>query len=63
MCDKLGVPHWSPNLLRRWHLTEVRDRYGLDAAQARGSHARADTTEIYAAAADEKARQVAREMG
>jgi site-specific recombinase XerD len=41
----------------------VRDKYGLDYAQAVLGHARARTTEIYAKPSDEKAIKVAKEIG
>ena len=63
LCKRLGVAHWHPNLLRRWHLQEVRDRFGLDHAQARGSHARADTTQVYAGVQAALAQRVAADIG
>lgn len=47
-CVKAGVPHWHPNQLRHLHATEVRRRFGLEAAQAALGHARADVTQVYA---------------
>jgi len=43
--------------------TEVRNKFGLDAAQAYLGHANASTTEIYAELDFEKAAKVAREIG
>lgn len=62
-CDKAGVPRWNPNQLRHSAGTEVRDKFGLEFAQAVLGHANAKTTEIYAKASFEKAAQVAREIG
>jgi integrase len=62
-CDKAGVPRWSPNQLRHAGGTEVRKKFGLDAAQIALGHAKASTTEIYAKVDEEKAMQVAREIG
>ena len=39
---------WAPNRLRHSRLTEVRKRYGIEAAQVVGGHSRAEVTEIYA---------------
>lgn len=61
--QKAGVPHWTPNQLRHNAGTKVREVFGLDAAQAFLGHAKADTTQIYAELAYEKAVQVAREIG
>src|SRR5262249_23287517 len=43
-CAKAGVPRWSPNRLRHTFATEVRRRFGLEAAQAALGHERADVT-------------------
>jgi integrase len=42
------VPHWHPNRLRHTHGTEVRKRFGLEAAQVALGHTRADVTQVYA---------------
>jgi integrase len=62
-CEMAGVAHWTPNQLRHSTGTEVRSKYGLDAAQAYLGHANASTTEIYAELDFEKAVKVAREIG
>ena len=62
-CEKAGVEKWAPNQLRHSSGTEVRSKYGLDAAQAFLGHANASTTEIYAELDFEKAARVAREIG
>jgi len=40
--------HWHPNQLRHRRGTEVREQFGLDAAQAVLGHTEARVTEIYA---------------
>jgi integrase len=45
---KAGVGRWSPNQLRHSLATDVRQRFGLEAAQVALGHARRTTTEIYA---------------
>ena len=62
-CKKAGVPVWTPNQLRHAGGTEVRDKFGLDAAQAILGHSHAQTTQVYAKVAFEKAALVAREIG
>ena len=62
-CKKAGVEAWKPNQLRHSAGTEVRDKYGLEYAQAVLGHANAKTTEIYAKVNFEKAAAVAREIG
>ena len=62
-CKKAGVPVWTPNQLRHRGGTEVREKFGLDAAQVILGHSNASTTEIYAKLSFEKAAWVAREIG
>ena len=60
---ELHVPHWHPNQLRHTHATEVRRRFGLEAAQVALGHERADTTQIYAERNLDLAVKVAAEVG
>jgi integrase len=46
--DRPPVPEWAPNQLRHTHATEVRKRYGIEAAGAALGHDQLSTTEIYA---------------
>jgi integrase len=62
-CKKAGVPHWTPNQLRHAGGTEVRNKFGLDCAQAVLGHSSAKMTEIYAKVSLEKAEKAARELG
>jgi integrase len=62
-CKKAGVPEWTPNQLRHTGGTEVRDKVGLEYAQAVLGHSNAKTTEIYAKVAFDKAAKVAKEIG
>ena len=62
-CNKAGVPVWTPNQLRHAGGTEVRDKFGLEYAQAVLGHSNMKTTEIYAKASFEKAAKVAKEIG
>ena len=57
------IPHWHPHQLRHSRGTEIRKKYGIEAAQVALGHARADVTQIYAEKNMELARRVAREMG
>lgn len=54
---------WSPNQLRHSTATEVRRRYGLEAAQVILGHSRADVTQIYAERDLTLGARVAREVG
>jgi integrase len=47
-CRKAGVPEWTPLQLRHARATEIRAKFGLEAAQAVLGHSRPDTTLIYA---------------
>ena len=54
---------WSPNRLRHSRGTEIRKKYGLEAAQVSLGHTKADTTQIYAERDEELGMRVAREDG
>jgi integrase len=54
---------WHPNQLRHSHATKVRERYGLEAAQAALGHEQADVTQIYAERNVALAAKVAAEVG
>lgn len=62
-CLKAGVPHWHPHQLRHLAGTEVRDKLGLDAAQAFLGHASAKTSEIYAKIKDDLRKKSSEELG
>ena len=62
-CIKVGVMKWSPNQLRHNVGTEVRKRYGLEAAQAVLGHSNANVTQIYAERDMDRARQAMGEVG
>jgi integrase len=42
------IPEWHPNQLRHSAATEIRRKFGLEAAQTVLGHAKADITEVYA---------------
>lgn len=62
-CSKAGVAVWSPNQLRHTAATEIRRRYGLEAAQVICGHQTADVTQVYAERDKQLAERVAREVG
>ena len=62
-CDKAGVPRWAPNQLRHAAGTEIRAKFGLEAAQTVLGHSKANTTEIYAARDFARAAAIIREVG
>jgi integrase len=62
-CLKAGVATWAPNQLRHTRATQIRKKYGIEAAQVILGHAKADTTEIYAERDLEKARKVMDQIG
>ena len=59
----VAIPHWHPHQLRHTRATEVRRRYGVEAAQVALCHARADVTEIYAERNFGLAAKIAKEIG
>ncbi|MEM9353571.1 MAG: site-specific integrase [Planctomycetota bacterium] len=62
-CEKAEVKVWTPNQLRHSAATEIRERYGLEAAQVICGHATADVTQVYAERDWRLAVRVAKEMG
>jgi integrase len=54
---------WHPNQLRHTVATEVRARYGLEAAQVLLGHTRADVTQTYAERDMRQAADIARKIG
>jgi integrase len=61
--DRHGLERWSPNQLRHLAATEIRRRYGLEAAQVMLGHSRADVTQIYAERDCGVALKIAKEVG
>jgi integrase len=57
------IARWSPNRLRHTAATEIRKRFGLEAAQVTLGHAAADITQVYAERDLSKASAVMREVG
>ncbi len=62
-CDKASIPYWAPNQLRHSAGTELRNRFGLEAAQVVLGHSKADVTQIYAERDLAKAEAIIREVG
>ena len=54
---------WHPNQLRHSLGTEVRQRFGLEAAQVVLGHSKADVTQVYAERDQRLAVEVARQVG
>jgi integrase len=57
------LPHWHPNQLRHTAGTEIRQRFGLEAAQVVLGHSKADVTQVYAERDQRLAVEVARQVG
>lgn len=62
-CTKANVEKWSPNRIRHTASTEIRKRFGIDAARAVDGHGSTTTTEIYAELDLQKAIDVMRAVG
>jgi integrase len=62
-CDRAGVERWSPNRLRHTQATEIRAKYGAEAAQMFLGHERLSTTELYAERSSGMSRKVAEDLG
>ncbi len=54
---------WAPNRLRHLTATNIREQYGLEAAQAVLGHSNADVTQIYAERDIQKAAKIMAEVG
>jgi site-specific recombinase XerD len=57
------VPRWSPLQLRHTAATELRARFGIEAAKVILGHTKVETTQIYAERDLEKAQEIMREIG
>jgi integrase len=62
-CEAAEVDVWMPNRLRHSAATEIRSRYGLEAAATVLGHAQANVTQIYAERDLTKAAAIMREVG
>lgn len=62
-CGRLGIPPWSPNQLRHTRATEIRHKYGIEAAQVVLGHSNAVVTGVYAERNYELAARVMQEIG
>ncbi|MGD8453616.1 MAG: site-specific integrase [Phycisphaerae bacterium] len=63
-CQRAGAGHWSPHQLRHNYATEVRRRYGLEAARILLGHCSALVTEaVYAERDQAAAMRIAAEIG
>lgn len=62
-CDKAGIARWTPHQLRHSAATEIRAKFGLEAAQIALGHASADITQVYALRDLAKGVEVARAIG
>jgi integrase len=57
------LPQWSPNKLRHSAATEIRKRFGLEAAQVTLGHTTANVTQVYAERDMSLAAEVMRKIG
>lgn len=63
-CDLAGIPRWHPHQLRHNYATEIRKRYGLEAARVLLGHCSALVTEaVYAERDHQAAMRIAAEVG
>lgn len=61
--DRLRVPHWSPLQLRHTAATNLRAKYGLEAAKVILGHAKVETTQVYAERDLNEAKRIMAEVG
>ncbi len=62
-CRRAGVPVLTPYQLRHSRLTEARNKFGAEGAQAVGGHERLSTQEFYTHRRNDLAIKIARESG
>ena len=62
-CEKVGVPRFTPHWLRHNAASNLREQFGLDAAQLILGHSSANVTEVYAHLNIKRAVEVARDVG
>lgn len=62
-CQAAQVEVWTPGQLRHNAATELRKRYGIEAAAALLGHAKVETTQIYAEVNLDRARDITRQIG
>ena len=60
---KPPIPRWFPHQLRHLRATQIREKYGVEAARVSLGHANLAATEIYAEANWELASRIAQESG
>jgi integrase len=63
VCEKAGVPPWTPNQVRHTAGTQVREEYDVEAAQLMLGHRNVSTTEIYAERSERKYKDLVRKIG
>ena len=62
-CRRAGVPEWSPGRLRHSAGTDIRRKYGAEAAQLVLGHRNLSTTEIYAEKNRARYEEIVKEIG
>lgn len=62
-CQKAGIPAWAPNQLRHSRLTEIRDKYDLEASKVCAGQRSITVTQFYAEQNRNLARRVMSEIG
>jgi integrase len=62
-CLAAGVEVWTPHQLRHTRATQIRQEFGLEAAQTILGHSRVDTTQIYAERDLTQARRIMAAIG
>lgn len=62
-CKRVSVPIWHPNQLRHTAGTNIRKQYGIEGSQAVLGHAELKSTQVYAEVSQDRARQIAAEVG
>jgi integrase len=62
-CAENKVPHWHPNQLRHAAATRIRAAFGIEAASTILGHSNLETTQIYAESNQQRAAEIASQIG
>jgi integrase len=62
-CKRNAIPHWAPNQLRHTKATEIRKKFGIDAARVVLGHRSPAITETYAELDTSKAQEIMSKLG
>ena len=63
VCESIKIDRWTPHWLRHTFCTRIRERFGIEAAQAMAGHTTSEMTDHYSSKMDSLARRTAAAIG